>query len=524
MRLIVVNAVDTDARNNETYDLIKSSVENLEIIKCKFDTVNDLIQSQLPTVFVIFATNNSDVQKSVTLFEGLKASLSKSSYRGILIAGLTNHKVHDLFKKIGCSEIIEPNIKAKSLFYKLNLGFRALKSQFDQNAKDLQFGQKRQDDSSSKEKSAENTKLKFEVKKANQLSIECDFWLRKEERDTKMLMGKWYLRLMGPSPMSGSWESTKVEFNGKEVEGWIWKFKSSEHQEKFNYHEGSWYYIGQKPDYDWRADRWTLISKNIEMFFKLGETVHKKIVVQDELLTIAENSAQWLAKENIIRETFDQEIAIKNQKQNQEGEEIDLDTVETKEFNETLDPELEAKQHEIKTRDNNIDNRADAPSAGRAGGKLLRMDKNSPADKIDQFLKNEENKTENIINEAWTLESNAKVFNDYSISIRLLGTIQNFGVCNFYDKINEYIYLKGKKKNFSMGNNPIQLEIKLNYGEFTGTLGMSGMIESISEEKEDMIFKIKIVKDAENNIDKVLKIIDERQKNIGTFFNLARGF
>lgn len=106
-----------------------------------------------------------------------------------------------------------------------------------------------------------------EVELAPALELQSDCWSLPAgktslQQNARFIGGRWFLKLHGPLPESGSWQS--VDSGDPSIEAWQWVPADPEN-DVFIQEEGAWIFRGQQPEH--KAGLWNFVSKSPELSF-----------------------------------------------------------------------------------------------------------------------------------------------------------------------------------------------------------------------------------------------------------------
>ncbi|MCM2324652.1 MAG: hypothetical protein NDJ90_15440 [Oligoflexia bacterium] len=112
------------------------------------------------------------------------------------------------------------------------------------------------------------------------LELESDCWLNVPGA-TRLLGGRWIVKLRGPFPQLGSWG--KIESGEPGLPAWQW-MPNDEENDPFIRESGAWVFFGQKPEFIDEA--WTFVGKRLGLaFYYEGENYGSRFET-DELANL----------------------------------------------------------------------------------------------------------------------------------------------------------------------------------------------------------------------------------------------
>ena len=359
----------------------------------------DLIVKHDSASLLFCIQNRDDLVQLLTL---CKVNVEKIRQGVLKVGGLNltgSHKLDDILKKSGVSDVFLDSISAKTLDYKLNFWSKGIKT----NLKKIQtvikgnfkFDGKTAGGASKETAGSEASGGKVNVVSA--LTFPSDCWLLDNAPEQpRKVMGHWIVELVGPSPYAGRWVEIK---NAETSEDLLWEWVPL-HVEVFQFieHEGRWVAKGKQPQFLWKSNSWKFMGMSPALIFQLneGEPV-VRFFTENDNLSVAEDSKYALGKKRLIEESFDPKIVQKKDldksKENLENDEEELSTkkaLNTEEDEEADELEMLAKKEVRK-----IDDLVGKAAAENIGGSLLKgkfgSKKESPEENFDD-LEQEVNK------------------------------------------------------------------------------------------------------------------------------------
>lgn len=253
------------------------------------------------TLIIACVKNKDDLTKVLNFLKISKKILKDANIKVSVVNYLQNKNVETAFMKLGCQEVLDPNLKAKPLKFKMDFWKKALsvgltKKQTEQNktVKD------------SKNEKDGGKKDVPQIKWNDALKVVDDMWITKNPQDTKRVLNRWMIKLMGPSPFVAQW----VEVDGQKG---LWQFVFKDGiRDDFHMADGDWFFRGeQKPEFVWKENLWLVSGQKIQLFYQEDDTVVAKFRTNQDNLEICKNSSYALSREKVIVESFDQEVLVK---------------------------------------------------------------------------------------------------------------------------------------------------------------------------------------------------------------------
>lgn len=267
------------------------------------DVMTFLSGNQASLVFVSLNTKE-DLLALAHLVKMAKKIFKDKPYKFIAVNLSGNKTIEKALLKLGILDIIEDTIKPRALRYKIDFWMKSLahslktKNITDSNKKEIKLAET----NASMDKKAESAFWLPEI------SCRADVWLiRNVLENNKRILGRWLIKMCGPSPLVSSW----VDIPG-EANTWRFSVKDS-HKELLNLSRGEWVFKGEnKPDYNWKEHIWLFTCEKGELTFHEDNKVFKRFYIEDKNLRICKNSEFAKSKQEIIFETFNQEIIQRN--------------------------------------------------------------------------------------------------------------------------------------------------------------------------------------------------------------------
>ncbi len=264
---------------------------------------------------VLFCIQTKD--DLVQLLTLCKVNVEKIRQGVVKVGGLNltgSHKLDDILKKSGVSDVFLDSISSKTLDYKLNFWSKGIKT----NLKKLQtvikgnfkFDGKTGGAQAGKEGAGEQVDS-GKVNVVPALNFTSDCWLTENAPEQpRKVMGFWIVDLVGPSPYAGRWVEIK---NANTTEDQLWEWVPL-HVEVFQFieHEGRWIAKGKQPQFLWKTNSWKFMGAAPALCFQLekGDPV-VRFATENNQLSITEDSKYAQAKRVLIQESFDPKIVQK---------------------------------------------------------------------------------------------------------------------------------------------------------------------------------------------------------------------
>ncbi len=287
---------------NDWKILSESLATNPSMGSQKFATTSELLQfcSQEQICLVMAnVSSRDDLIQLATFFKVSRKSLKNTILKIVVLNATENKQFEKAIAKLGNVEILEPNVNVKALRFKMEFWMKAMKGQ----AKKLGAMNQRTIDQNNPESSQENKTF------VQWPSMECesDIWLLTKESDCKRIIGRWMVKLMGPSPYVGQWVDVPNKQNV-----YAFEIKKS-YRDLFLSGAGTWFYKGdQKPEFNWQENRWMFTGDDFELFF-YDTKVNSRLRLNNKVLSIAGNSLFAKTKETLIVDSFNKDLVFKNE-------------------------------------------------------------------------------------------------------------------------------------------------------------------------------------------------------------------
>lgn len=262
---------------------------------CNFSKPYDLIQeikSGKPSLIFFNVAKKSELADGLAVLKALKKYIDKRTVRVACVLGVDNKKIVRLLNKNNCRNIFESNCDKKMLKVKTERWVVSLKNKAEQKSK-----------------------IKNEINSSGQvyqlvepIELKSDYWLVDESKVRK-IFGKFIISIKGPSSHAVSWKAMPKQAYEKDT---VWKLIiSNEYQKLLNLEEGSWYYKGNEPEFNWEELAWHFSGTRPQLYFQDKKTVIAKRFNYNNILLLAENSSTAKDHEELIVGTLDKSYVIK---------------------------------------------------------------------------------------------------------------------------------------------------------------------------------------------------------------------
>lgn len=264
------------------------------------EIVTHLQSDERPGLILCSLGSKKDLMQIATLLKIAK-KLNRESGLKLAVVNFSGSKQFEVaLQKLGILDIIDPTINAKGLKFKLNLWIKNLTASANKSAFQMKSLKAAEGQKQNEKKVVESNSTFLPA-----MTTPDDIWLHLKEFECKRILGRWLIRLMGPSPYVAQW----VEVPNKPG---VWRFEFREGQKQdFLSGEGNWFFKGdQKPDFNWKENIWYFAGDTIDLFYFDAEVL-PRLQLKDRQLAICENSPAALKKEEAIRNSFDKDLVFK---------------------------------------------------------------------------------------------------------------------------------------------------------------------------------------------------------------------
>jgi hypothetical protein len=284
--------------NESAIELIQTAAENkIALVIASLVKKDDLIQ--IATFMKVYKQIAPD-----TLFK-------------MVVVNFSGDKTYEkAIARLGILDVVDPLINVKALKFKIDFWMKGLtiqsKKQQQQLNSQIVSGSNQTNSRQASDKSFD------EPKWVDPLDCPDDLWLISNKADCKKVLGKWLLKIKGPSPCVGQWVESGNTRN-------VWKFEFKEDErENFLDGNGEWFFRGdQKPDFIWKENLWMITGTNFNLFYQEGSEILSRLSLRDKILSICKNSEFARTKEEIIIASFDKEMVFRKDGFINTNEEVD---------------------------------------------------------------------------------------------------------------------------------------------------------------------------------------------------------
>jgi hypothetical protein len=264
------------------------------------EILNHFQGGQKPSLVLCSLGSKKDLLQIATLIKISKKLSGESAIKLAVVNYSGNKQFEIALQKLGLLDIIEPSINAKGLKFKLNLWMRNLTVSSTKSNLQVKSIKPSEQQKGSEKKVVETNSTFLPA-----MTTPDDLWIHLKDFECKKILGRWLVRLMGPSPYVAQWSEV-------ENKPGVWKFEFREGQRsEYLSGSGNWFFKGeQKPDFNWKENIWYFTGDTIDLFY-FDEEVLPRLQLKNRQLAICENSNAALNKEQVIRNSFDKDLVFK---------------------------------------------------------------------------------------------------------------------------------------------------------------------------------------------------------------------
>jgi len=297
--------------------------DTLEVIDCNSgDEIFINAQKRQVSLILFYAKEREQLARAFSFLKRLKPLLQAGRVKALPISPFHQADLLKMFAEHGCAEVIPESTQPKTFRFKLNRYFKMLQSKMKSTVSNATQGDMRVRSQSGQnaegKKGRDQSGGSSQAEIIDSLTIKGDFWVHKGGSALKV-MRRWLVRLQGPSPMVGKWES-KISEAG--LQEWVWRSTVEAEQEKFYVKDepGEWVFTGGKPDF--QNNTWSFTGEKMELAFYLeGKKVARKFYFNDEgRLLLAADSKRTLSYIPDIIESIEWIVHLSKDEEKKEGD------------------------------------------------------------------------------------------------------------------------------------------------------------------------------------------------------------
>ncbi|MGE0616899.1 MAG: hypothetical protein AB7P04_14805, partial [Bacteriovoracia bacterium] len=262
-----------------------------------------------------------------------KQMIQEGAAKVVLTTTFKENIIHQRLSKSGCSEVLLEPVPVKGFEFKLRRHLGNLQKIFD--ARTRAGVQQRRVISAKKDgdTGAARESAKGKVKLGDPIRIQSDCWVMKGGSCRKV-MGKWMVKLRGPSPHVGRW--VELPSTSGDSQHWQWTPNNPD-QDEFVLDKGAWVFKGHRPDF--QGEAWSFVGKSPELVFVFdNKPIATKVKVDEEnALVLAKDSPAALQMLGKIMASLERVVRLKGEGPREEAE-------AAKEIKDLRTPEKEANE------------------------------------------------------------------------------------------------------------------------------------------------------------------------------------
>lgn len=260
--------------------------------------------STIPAGLVVTSLHDKNDLVQIATFMKLGRKVAKDCAIKVVVFNFSKDRTFEkAIAKLGILDLVEPGINTKALKFKIDFWMKSLNGQIKKNESASPQKVKSLEQAKTSDKTGVDS---YSVNWMNELELEDDIWLLKNDNDCKKILSKWLVKLVGPGPYAGQWSEVKSNL-------WRFDIKESE-KELFVPGEGDWFFSGdQKPDFVWKENIWLISGDNFDLYFKNSDGIFSRLNCKNKIIQVCKNSVFAKTKEQVIIESFDKEIVFKRE-------------------------------------------------------------------------------------------------------------------------------------------------------------------------------------------------------------------
>lgn len=277
--------------------------------------LTDILQKAEGGLVLFFLNDRKDLIEISSVIKSLRGTLKETPIKAVIVNFSTGKMLEEKALQIGVQDLISFSVSQKVLKFKLDFWLRALEALTRTESSHIlglvDFEQ-------------ELTERK-DVQWLNALHMEDDIWLLKSTADLKKTQNIWSAKIMGPGPLVGEW----LEF---ESGHWSFQFRGPE-KTRFLSGMGNWFLKSDTPPLFMNEEKkWLFQGENLELYYIQGKEKLIWMKSQGGEVTLRKNSPFVLVKEDLIKDSFNQETIKAWAKEDFPTEKFDSFLMINKEF------------------------------------------------------------------------------------------------------------------------------------------------------------------------------------------------
>jgi len=271
-------------------------------------------------VTILCISEKNELVEVMNFLVTMADRIASGSLRVMVISRINHPKIPLMLKGKGAGEVLDYNVTAKALGFKLNTSLKLVHQSVERvrkaAAKAAADPHQQHARHASKPLSGQTIKQSDSGSQTvwdKPLDFASDIWLVTNKKNVRCVLGRWLIHLLGPGPSIGTWEATDLKFQGET--GWEWKPRQGK-ESSFIADEGRWIFFGRQPEFIWAKKLWSFVSNHPTLAFYNGlDPYHYRMLCEKgDKLIIPENSKFATDKLDGIKRTIDSSIKFRDDK------------------------------------------------------------------------------------------------------------------------------------------------------------------------------------------------------------------
>ncbi len=254
--------------------------------------------------------DKDSLTETLTFLKVCKKKIKENTIKVGVFNTIKKKTIEPVLRKMGTSEFLEETIRPKTLKFKIDFWSKTLKPQNEENQNDDFKVHEQSNKNLGNNGQYGNSELS--IKFVDGLDVENDCWSIVSKKDCKKVLRRILVRLSGPGPSAGGWSEAENKNNdGKTY--WKWSFHEK-WKSKFYAQSGAfWYFSGNRPEFDWKTNKWIFSGESPSLFYKIDSENHYKLKFDNSELKIAKPSTFSQALQDVIYETIADETSFEHE-------------------------------------------------------------------------------------------------------------------------------------------------------------------------------------------------------------------
>lgn len=248
-------------------------------------------------IFLYYVHSKEDLQEAVSIISAIQKFSHKKFFRFFCVLTYDYTRSESLLKKLGCLGFFTPKENPLKVAKKIDALRKKMLPHLntfrvEQNEIHYEVDPKQVVTNKTAITSGEPVQFLAALETAS------DIWIVRSKDSCQNLGEKWQIRLEGPSAHLGKWNEIINQSSSEPT----WRFTLMDQENLFFTEEqGFWFFIGERPVYDWREKCWLFQSKFPHLYFQsdFGEE-YSRLYLAESILYVAYNSSSALTKEKLI--------------------------------------------------------------------------------------------------------------------------------------------------------------------------------------------------------------------------------